>query len=93
MYEQDTSRSVSSKRACSQDEPDGTATGYRNARYLRDTPFKTVTEWRQAMLAAIPQEQRCVACSGSGRDVILASNGGVGEVVRCWPCGGTGRRS
>lgn len=68
------------------------ANGYRGARYLRDTPFSTVTEWRRAIIAAIPEADRCAKCQGGGRDVILASNGGVGEVVPCWPCGGTGRR-
>lgn len=68
------------------------ANGYRGARYLRDTPYSSVTEWRRAMIAAIPDAEKCPECSGSGADVILASNGGVGEVVSCWPCEGTGRR-
>ncbi len=68
------------------------ANGYKGARYLRDTPYATVTEWRRATVAAIPEHERCEKCSGTGRDVILASNGGVGEVVACWPCSGTGRR-
>lgn len=71
--------------------PEGEATGYRSARFLRDTPYKSVTEWRRAMIAAIPEADRCVKCSGSGADVIRASNGGIGEIVRCWPCQGTGR--
>lgn len=73
------------------DEPSA-ANGFKGARYLRDTPYASVTEWRRAMIAAIPDAERCPKCSGSGRDVILASNGGVGEVVRCWPCNGSGRR-
>jgi hypothetical protein len=68
------------------------ADGYRGARFLRDTPYSTITEWRRAMIDAIPDDEKCPACSGSGADVILASNGGVGEVVNCWPCEGTGRR-
>jgi hypothetical protein len=36
--------------------------------------------------------EACQRCGGTGRDVILASNGGVGEVTRCSPCEGTGRR-
>lgn len=44
------------------------------------------------MIDAIPDAEKCPKCSGSGADVILASNGGVGEVVDCWPCAGTGRR-
>lgn len=66
--------------------------GYRGARYLRDTPYSSVTEWRRAMIAAIPEAERCEKCKGGGRDVIRASNGGVGESVRCWPCSGTGRK-
>lgn len=66
--------------------------GYKGARFLRDTPYASVSEWRRAQIAAIPPEERCTACRGSGADVILASNGGVGEVVRCWPCNGTGRK-
>lgn len=69
------------------------ANGYRGARYLRDTPYKTVTEWGRAIIAAIPEAERCGKCKGSGEDVILASNGGVGEVVRCGWCEGSGRKS
>ncbi len=69
---------------------DSESDGYASARYLWETPYATITEWRRAMIAAIPEAERCGACSGSGCDVILASNGGVGEVVRCWPCQGTG---
>ncbi len=68
------------------------ANGYKGARYLRDTPYTTISEWRRAIIAAIPDEEKCLKCKGSGADVILASNGGVGEVVRCWPCQGSGRR-
>jgi hypothetical protein len=65
--------------------------GYAAAQFIWQTPYKTITEWRRAMIAAIPEAERCTKCKGSGSDVILASNGGVGEVVRCWPCQGTGR--
>ena len=70
----------------------GPADGYAKARFLRDTPFSTVTKWRRATIAAIPEAERCPKCEGSGADAILASNGGVGEIVNCWPCDGTGRR-
>jgi hypothetical protein len=70
----------------------GPADGYAKAKFLRDTPFSTVREWRQATIGAIPEAERCPKCSGSGADVILASNGGVGEIVNCWPCEGTGRK-
>lgn len=66
--------------------------GYTAAKFLWQTPYKTITEWRRAMIDAIPEGERCAKCKGSGQDVILASNGGVGEVVSCWPCSGTGRR-
>jgi preprotein translocase subunit SecD len=66
--------------------------GFRDAAMLRYTPFKTGTEWGQARVAAIPEDRRCEKCAGTGNDVILASNGGVGEVVICWPCEGTGRK-
>lgn len=66
--------------------------GYRGARHLRDTPYTSVTEWRRAMIAAIPDAEKCPKCLGDGRGVILASNGGVGEVVCCWPCDGSGRK-
>lgn len=68
------------------------ANGYKGARFLRDTPYSTVTEWRRATIAAIPENERCPSCKGSGADVIIASNGGVGEVVNCWPCSGSGRK-
>jgi hypothetical protein len=70
----------------------GPENGYKGARYLRDTPYKSVTKWRRAQIAAIPETDRCEKCKGSGQDVILASNGGIGEVVSCWPCEGTGRK-
>lgn len=66
--------------------------GYRHAERLSDTPFATVREWKEAVIAAIPEANRCPKCKGSGSDVILATNGGVGEVVPCWPCSGTGRK-
>lgn len=66
--------------------------GFKGARFLRDTPYKSVSEWRRAMINAIPPEERCEKCKGSGQDVILASNGGVGEIVSCWPCEGSGRK-
>lgn len=66
--------------------------GYMAAQYLWQTPYATVREWSAAKVAAIPEGERCPACKGTGRDVILASNGGVGEVVRCWPCNGTRRK-
>lgn len=79
--------------------PDGTpiyvgdaSDGYKAARFIAHTPFSTMREWRQAMIDAIPEAERCENCNGSGADVILASNGGVGEVVSCWPCNGTGRK-
>lgn len=65
--------------------------GYRGARFLRDTPYATVREWRRAQIAAIPEDERCGKCSGTGTSLILASNGGPSEVERCWPCEGTGR--
>ncbi len=70
----------------------GVANGYRGARYLRDTPYATVREWRRAQVEAIPEAERCPACKGDGRTPIYASNGGLSEFERCWPCSGTGRR-
>lgn len=66
--------------------------GYKAATFLWQTPFNSVTEWSQAQLDAIPANSRCLSCKGSGSDVILASNGGVGEIVRCLTCQGSGRR-
>lgn len=71
----------------------GPESGYRGARYLRDTPFASVSQWRQAMIDAIPKDERCEKCKGDGRTPIYASNGGLSEFERCWPCQGTGRRS
>lgn len=73
----------------SNDEP-SEANGFKGARYLRDTPYASVAEWGRAQVAAIPEVSRCTKCKGTGSGVILASNGGVSEVVRCWPCGGSG---
>ena len=70
----------------------GPENGYRGARFLRDTPFNTVSEWRQAMIDAIPEAERCPLCEGDGRKPIYASNGGLSEFEQCWPCQGTGRR-
>lgn len=66
--------------------------GYRGARFLRDTPYSTVREWRRTMIDVIPHGERCGICEGDGRTVILASNGGVSETPPCWACGGSGRR-
>lgn len=73
-------------------ETPSAANGFRGARFLRDTPYSTVTKWQQAILDAIPEDERCPICEGKGREVILASNGGVGEVTSCWACGGSRRR-
>jgi hypothetical protein len=71
----------------------GSHNGYAGARFLRETPYATVTEWSRAILAAIPEAERCPICEGTGNEVIFASNGGVGEVARCWACGGSRRRT
>jgi hypothetical protein len=72
--------------------PPGAHNGYRGARYLRDTPFASVREWRRAMIDAIPDEEKCGICKGDGRTVILASNGGVSETPTCWACQGSGSK-
>jgi hypothetical protein len=67
--------------------------GFRDASMMRYTPFTNGYDWSKARVDAIPAEKRCSKCKGHGTDVILASNGGVGEVVDCWPCQGTGRKA
>ena len=74
------------------DRTPGEHNGFRGARFLRDTPYATVREWSQAIIAAIPEDERCGVCEGHGREVIRASNGGVGEVTTCWACQGTRRK-
>lgn len=76
----------------SQSSTPGALNGYQGARYLRDTPYQTVSEWQRAILAAIPEDERCPICEGRGRTVILASNGGPGEFPVCWSCLGSRRR-
>jgi hypothetical protein len=75
-----------------QSEP-GPQNGYVGARYLRDTPYKSISEWSRAILDAIPEDERCGVCEGRGLTVIYASNGGASEFPRCWACGGSRRKA
>lgn len=72
-------------------EAPGPENGYKGARFLWETPYATVTEWRTAQIEAIPEAERCPRCGGSGRRAIYASNGGLSEYEQCWTCEGTGR--
>lgn len=69
------------------------ADGYSAACYVWQTPYRSISEWQRAIRDAIPESERCSKCHGSGTDVILASNGGVGEVVACSLCWGSRRQS
>jgi hypothetical protein len=60
--------------------------GYAGARFLRDTPYKSVTEWSRAIIDAIPEDERCPVCEGKGVEVIYAQNGGLSELAPCWAC-------
>lgn len=70
----------------------GPENGYAGARYLRDTPYPTISDWSRAIVAAIPEDERCPICKGHGRTVIYAGNGGPSEFPTCWSCGGGRRR-